>query len=442
MPKILFIQPTQYDRDGRKLATQKKIHLPGLVFPLLAAYTPSRWDVEVCIEVVDRVPFDTDADLIGLGAMGYAIFRALEIAAEFKKRGKTVIMGGYMASMVYEEVLARGVDSVVVGDAEKSWPRLLADWERDQKLARVYDEPVDDLAGLPLPRYELLTEKPIGNMLPVQAGRGCPHLCSFCSIACIYKGRYLTRPVDEVMRDIRRVKELGFSSFYLIDDNIVGNPGYLEELVERIAPLKMTWASQCSLNLARNPKLLKKVADSGCNILSFGLESITQEGLDKLNKKWVKVAEHEELLRRIADAGIMPSTEMMVGLDSDTEQSIRETFEFVHRARIPIPRFYILTPMPGSPLYAQYQAEGRLLHEDWNRYDGAQCVHRPEKIAPEKLTEMYWWLNREVFSLRSIAHRVLRRPGAWRAPKDTLFALAVNLHYRHYLQRGIIPNIF
>ncbi|MBU1070484.1 B12-binding domain-containing radical SAM protein [Myxococcota bacterium] len=442
MPKVLFIQPTQYARDGRKLATQKRIHLPGLVFPLLAAYTPPHWEVEVCIEVVDRVPFDTDAELIGIGAMGYAIFRALEIAREFKKRGKTVFMGGYMASMVPDEVLAGGPDCVVIGDAEKSYPRLLADWERDGRLARIYDEPVDDLAGLPLPRYELLTAKPIGNMLPVQAGRGCPHLCSFCSIACIYKGRYMTRPVDEVMRDILRVKELGFSSFYLIDDNIVGNPGYLESLVERIRPLKMTWASQCSLNLARNPGLLKKVADSGCNILSFGLESITQDGLDKLNKKWVKVSEHRELLERIADAGIMPSTEMMVGLDSDTEQSIRDTFKFVHDARVPIPRFYILTPMPGSELYAQFKAEGRLLHEDWPRYDGSQCVHRPEKISPEKLTEMYWWLNKKVFSLPSIAHRVLGRKQALLHPKDTLFALVVNLHYRHYLQRGIIPNIF
>lgn len=442
MPKILFIQPSQYAGDGKSICKQKKIHLPGLVFPLLAAMTPSHWEVQVCIEVVDDVPLDTDADLIGIGAMGHAVFRALEIATEFKRRGKIVFMGGYMASMVPDKILEQGLDSVVIGDAEKSYPKLLQDYERTGRIAPRYDEPVTDLAGLPLPRYELLTEKPIGSMLPVQAGRGCPHLCSFCSIACIYRGRYMTRPVDEVMRDIYRVKELGFSSFYLIDDNIVGNPGYLEALVDRIAPLKMTWASQCSLNLARNPRLLHKVADSGCNILSFGLESITQEGLDKLNKKWVKVHEHKELLERIAKAGIMPSTEMMVGLDSDTEQSIRDTAIFVEDAHIPIPRFYILTPMPGSELYEEMKAQGRLLHENYRLYDGTRCVHRPERIDPEKLTEMYWWLNRRIFSLPSIVRRVLLRPGAWKQPAETLFALAVNLHYRHYVQRGITPNIF
>jgi radical SAM superfamily enzyme YgiQ (UPF0313 family) len=276
MPKILFIQPTQYYENGTALCKQRKINLPGLVFPLLAAMTPEHWEVEVVIEVVDEVDFDCDADLVGIGTMGHAIFRGLEIAREFKKRGKTVFFGGYMASMVPEKVLEMGVDSVVVGDAEKSYPQLLRDYEKDGKIKKIYDLPISELKNLPLPRYELLLDKPLGNMLPVQAGRGCPHLCSFCSVSCIYKGKYLVRPIPEVMRDIKRVKELGFSGFYLIDDNIVGNPGYLSELARQIKPLNLHWASQCSLNLARNEKLLQEVADSGCRILSFGLESITQ----------------------------------------------------------------------------------------------------------------------------------------------------------------------
>ncbi|MBU1239952.1 B12-binding domain-containing radical SAM protein [Myxococcota bacterium] len=442
MTKLLFIQPTQYAQDGTSLCKQSKIYLPGLVFPLLAAMTPKSWDIKIAIEVVDEIDFDMDVDLVGIGTMGHAIFRGLEIAREFKKRGKTVFFGGYMASMVPQKVLEMGVDSVVIGDAEISWPQLVHDWETRGRLEPIYDNPITSLEKLPLPRYEFLLEKPIGNMLPVQAGRGCPHLCSFCSIACIYRGKYLTRPIDEVMRDIYRVKQLGFKSFYLIDDNIVGNPTYLEELARRIKPLKMSWASQCSLNLARNEPLLELVAQSGCNILSFGLESITQSGLDKLNKKWVKVSEHEDLLARINDAGIMPSTEMMVGIDSDTEESIRETYDFVERTKISIPRFYILTPMPGSELYNQYKAEGRLLHEDYKRYDGSQCVHRPENISPEKLTEMYWWLNRKVFSLPSIMRRTVLKKEAARRPGVHLFALGANLHYRHYIKRGITPNIF
>lgn len=439
MPRLLLVMPTQRGPDGR-LCRQKRIHLPGLAFPLLAALTPPHWEVKVCLEVVDDVDFDADVDLVGIGAMGFAVWRGAEIADEFRRRGRKVVFGGYMASMVPREVLEHA-DAVVVGDAEKAWPRLLADFEAG-RMQRIYDEPVTDLAGLPVPRYEVLLDKPIGDMLPVQAGRGCPHLCAFCSVACIFKGRYLARPVDEVVRDVLRVKELGFRRFYLLDDNIVSNPGFLEALCDRIAPLGMKWASQCSLSLARNPRLLERVARSGCNLLSFGLESISQEGLDSVGKSWVKVADHEALLRRIDDAGIMASSEMMVGLDTDTEASIRDTLAFVERARIPIPRYYILTPIPGSALYDQYRAAGRLVTEDWTRFDGSTAVTGTPHLTPEQLTELYWWLNRATFSVPGILQRTLFRGTFWRDPMQHLFAFVVNLHYRRYVARRVPPNIF
>ena len=439
-PRLLLIQPTQYGVDG-SLCKQRRIYLPGLVFPLLAAMTPDHWEVEVALEVVDDIDYDADVDLVGIGAMGYAIYRGVEIGAEFRRRGKTVFMGGYMPSLVPERTL-EFVDSVVLGDAEISYPKLLDDFERTGRLERIYDHPVDDLAGLPLPRYELLTEKPIGNTLPVQAGRGCPNTCSFCSIACIYRGRYMARPLDEVMRDIHRVKELGFKKFYLLDDNIVANRRFLRDLCREIEPLGMTWSSQCSLHLAHDPELLEVVARSGCEILSLGVESVSQEGIDRLGKSWLRVDDHERLLGRLQEAGIMPSTEMMLGTDSDTVESIRATYDFIQRTRIPIPRFYILTPMPGTDLYEELLAGGRLLTEDHRRYNGSEAVHRPERIGPEQLTEMYWWLYRKVFSLRGILRRTLFNPWFLRRPRLALFALVVNLHYRHYVVRRVPPNIF
>jgi radical SAM superfamily enzyme YgiQ (UPF0313 family) len=440
MPKILFIQPTQYGAD-KKLCKQTKIHLPGLVFPLLAAMTPDHWEIQVCIEVVDEVDFDSDADIIGIGTMGYTMYRGLEIAREFRKRGKLVVMGGYMASMVAKKAI-EFVDSVVVGDAEKSYPQLLRDFEKSGKIKPIYDMPVDKLDGLPIPRYEFLTEKPIGNMLPVQAGRGCPHTCSFCSIACLYKGRYLTRPIDEVVRDIQAVRGLGFKRFYLLDDNIVSNPRYLETLCKEIEPLKMNWGSQCSLHLAKRPNLLKAVRRAGCDMISVGVESITQEGLNKLGKSWLKVNEHRKLISTLSQAGILVSTEMMIGTDSDTEESIRATYDFIQDTKIPIPRFYILTPLPGSALYDQYRSQDRLVTEDWQKYDGSQCVHRPEKINPEKLTEMYWWLYRKVFSLKNMLKRTILNPTVAKRPSLCLFALGVNLHYRKYVMNKVPPNIF
>lgn len=440
MPKILFIQPTQYGPDS-KLCKQKRIYLPGLVFPLLAAMTPDNWEVELNLEVVDDIDFDSDADIIGIGTMGYAIYRGIEIATEFRKRGKIVVMGGYMASMVVDEV-EQYVDSVIVGDAEESYLQMLEDFEKKGKVRQVYNNPIDKLENLPIPRYDLITQKPIGNMLPVQAGRGCTQTCSFCSIACLYKGKYIFRPVDEVIRDIKIVKSLGYNRFYLLDDNLVSNPTYLRELCEKIKPLKMTWASQCTLNLARNPELMKIVSDAGCNILSFGVESISQEGLNKLGKAWLNVDDHVKNISKLTKAGIMVSSEMILGTDSDTEDSIRDTYKFIQKCKIPIPRFYILTPVPGSDLYKQYRKVGRLLTEDLEKFDGAQCVHIPERISAEKLTDMFWWLYRKVFTIRSIVSRTILNPNFIKSPGLYLFAFAVNLHYRRYIRKNVPPNIF
>ncbi len=440
MPKILLIQPTQYSSHRRVLIKQKKIYLPGLVFPLLAALTPPHWEVETAIEVVDEINFDTDAQLIGIGAMGHATFRGLEIADEFKRRGKTVFFGGYMASILPEYVKGHA-DGVIIGDAEIAYPKLLHDFETTGKIEKVYHYPVEHLDNLPVPKYELLLKKRIGFMLPVQAARGCPHSCNFCSIACIYDGKHISRPVEEVMNDIKRVKELGYKMFYLIDDNLVGNPEYLEALCTRIKPLRMKWASQCTINIAKHPELLKLAYDSGCRILSIGIESLSQEALDSMNKGWVSARETGQMLKQIMRAGIMPSTEMIIGTDFDTADSIRDLRKFVDQVKIPIPRFYILTPIPGTELHKEYSDAGRITVNDFSRYNVTSSVFTPANISSEQLEEMYRWLNRKIFSIPSILRRVVFNPYFFRRPLLGLFALGVNLQYRAFVKRGDAPNI-
>jgi len=439
MPKMLLIQPSQYRNDG-SLIKQKKLYLPGLVFPLITAMAPGNWEFEIIIEIIEEIDFDSDADIVGIGAMGHSIVRAFDIAGEFRKRGKTVFMGGYMASMI-PDITLQYVDSVVIGDAEISFPILLSDFEKTGRLKSFYNYPVENLDNLPLPRYELLTCKKIGDMLPVQAARGCNHTCSFCSISCLYKGHYFPRPVDDVIRDIEKIKSLGYRKFYMIDDNIVSNPAYLEELCRRIIPLNMKWSTQCTMNLARNKPLLNLVAQSGCEILSLGIETLTQEGLDKLDKRWLRVDDHYKLMDEFKKAGIMVSAEFIIGTDSDTVESLKATFDFIRRCKIPLLRIYFLTPVPATQLFTEYQKAGRLIHEDYARYKTCECVHYPEKISPEKLTEMYHWLNRKVFSIKGIISRTLFNRQILKYPALHIFAFFVNLHYRSYVNRGETPLI-
>jgi len=439
MSKILFIQSSQYMSKGG-IVKQKKLYLPGLVFPLLTTYVPEHWEVEVALEIIDGVDFESDADLIGIGSMGHAIFRGFDIADEFRKRGKIVFFGGYMASMIPDIVLQHA-DSLIMGDAEISLPKLLSDFERTGSIKKMYNNPITDISNLPVPNYEILTKKRIANMLPVQAGRGCNHSCSFCSIACLYRGKHMVRPVDDVIRDIKKIKSLGYKKFYIIDDNLVANPKYLRELCARIKSLKMKWSSQCTMNLAKDKDLLKIVADAGCEILSLGIESLSQDGLDKLHKKWLKVNEHEKLIKNFTDAGIMVSAEMIIGTDGDTVEGIKKTFDFIQNVKLPLVRVYILTPIPSTSMFIELKNSQRLIHEDYSKYTASHCVHYPEKITPDELTETYNWINQKIFSLKSIFSRTIGNKNFLRHPGKYLFAFFVNLHYRSYVKKGETPLI-
>lgn len=436
--KILLIQPSPYDGGGRPIK-KKRLYFVGLALPLLAALTPKEWDVEICIETLEEVPFDTDAELIGLSSMGHGVIRTLDLAREFKARGKTVIMGGYMASLMAEEAV-KYCDSVVVGDAEEVWEELLTDFQHG-RLRRLYRGELKTFDP-PMPRYEMLIKKKIGDFLPVQAGRGCPHSCSFCSIHCLYRKRYYRRPVSSVIRDIKAVKELGFKKFLLLDDNILANPSYLLELCGEIQKLEMIWFSQCSIEIGRNQELLQALVASGCRVLSFGLESISQKSLESMNKNWCHTDEYPELIRNIQNAGIDVSTEMVVGADGDTLDSIAQTADFIEKNKIVVPRFYILTPIPGTDYYHQLKSENRIWIKDIYSYNGAEAVHLPLSMTPQQLTEAYWLLYRKVFSLSSILSRTILRKQMLKRPLDCLLYLAVNLYYQHSIRKRIPPNIY
>jgi radical SAM superfamily enzyme YgiQ (UPF0313 family) len=204
----------------------------------------------------------------------------------------------------------------------------------------------------------------------------------------------------------------------------------------------MTWASQCSIDIARDDRLLRAAASSGCRILSFGIETVQQAGLESVGKPWMKAGDHGVLLRKVAQAGILPSTEMMLGLDGDTEQTIAETEAFVMRERLPLPRFYVMTPIPGTALFADLKKAGRLLHEDFSRYTGYQCVHQPTGMSGDELSRRYDALNQRVYALGSILRRTLFNPHLPRNPGAYLLAFFVNLRYMQHVRRNDIPLVF
>jgi radical SAM superfamily enzyme YgiQ (UPF0313 family) len=434
--KVLLVSPTLVRSTGAVLK-QRRLFLPALNLAVLAALTPDDWEVEIVYEAIEDVPLDTDADLVGISGMGVGLWRGLALADAFRARGKTVVVGGPMATLVPEDVLAHA-DAVCVGDAEESWSRILRDFERGA-LERVYrGEPGPP--AFPVPRYDLLAEKRIGFFLPVQVGRGCPHRCEFCSIAAAHEGRYHRREIADVLRDVRAAMELGFRRVLLLDDNIAADKAYALRLFGEIEPLGIEWMGQCALTVAAHPDLLEAAARSGCSTLSFGLESLNQASLDRANKRFARVDGYEAALAAVRRAGIEVSVEMILGLDGDGEDTFARTAEFVLRSGIALPRFYVLTPVPGTPLFARLRAEGRILDERLERYDAATVVFRPAGMAPETLQRGYWETYDQVFTARSILRRVLagavRRSLGW-----LIFLLFVNFTYRRDVRRRICPGV-
>lgn len=435
--KILLIQPTPYDQHGN-LVKKNKLYFVGLALPLLAALTPDGYEVELCYETIEDVPFDTDADLIGISSMGHAVMRTIDIAKKFKELGKTVVLGGYMVSLMPEEAEKYG-DSVMIGDAEETWAEMINDYSNG-KLKKVYRKKLIKLKT-PLPKYELLLDKNIGNFLPVQAGRGCPKTCSFCSVYCLYKGQYLKREISEVIRDIKRIKELGFKQFLLLDDNIFSNREYAIELCSEIKKLKMRWMTQCSIDIAKDEELLKIISSSGCFVLSFGLESITKESLKSMNKSWANPDKYAEQIKIIRKHGIDISTEMVVGADGDTLETIKNTAKFISNNHIAVPRFYILTPIPGTKFFDEMEEQNRIYNTDIYSYNACEAVHIPKNMTPEELTEAYWELYNDVYNMKSIIKRTLLTRTFFKRPIDAIFYFGVNCFYRHQIKKGIVPNI-
>lgn len=441
MPKLLLIQPSLYDSHSGVVCKGNRLNLPGLALPLIAGLTPKHWDVKIIIEYIEDINFDEECDIVGIGNMGHSVLRGNDIAKEFMKRGKLVFVGGMMSTML-PEIVDGCADSIVIGDAEISYIKLLHDFETTGKIQKIYNNPVQSLNNLPLPRYDLLVEKKIGAMLPVQIGRGCPNTCNFCSVSCLYEGKYLTRDIQEVIRDVKEVKRLGFNYILFVDDNIIGKPAYFKELAKQLIPLKIKWVSQAAITIAYDDEMLQLAKQSGCKLLGIGIESISQESLKSLNKQWIKSAELASNIKKINNAGIMIQSDMIIGTDADTVESLKMMCQFIKEHKLSVPTISILTPVPGTKYYKKMQEEHRLLHSDLSKYIGTHCVHKPALLSPKEVEHMLWYIYKELYSIPAILKRVFINKMIFKDLFWSMIILNCNLTYRKNTRKKNSSVIF
>lgn len=437
--KVLLIGPTALDHRGNPIK-QRKLHLPGLTLPMLAAVTPKEVQLRLLSETVEDIPYNEHWDLVGLTGMGSGIFRAWQIADEFRKRGVTVVQGGIAASLAEPQWSLEHADALVTGEAEATWPQLLQDFAagRLQQIYRMDNRPAIDT--LPMPRYDLMNSRKLGLWRPVQATRGCPFTCNYCSITAFFKQSYRKRPVDQVVRDVRAAKRSGSRFIAFIDDNIGVDFDYCARLWEALIPEKIIWMSQCSLHISERPEMLDLAYRSGCRLLSFGIETVNRKSLKTIDKEWNRPERYRQAVKTIRDHGIDVSTEMIIGLDEDDDSIIEQTFDFIMQNAITVPRIHIITPIPGTPLYDNLLEEGRIISREWQRFTGGQVVYQPRNFTPEQLQTRYWQLYERLFSRMAIWQRIARNRAAL-GPFMRAFVLGVNLHYRKHVHQRICPGI-
>ena len=414
-------------RSSSPMRNQAKAHrYPGMALTMVAALTPPGIGVSITDDERDALPFDRPADLVGISLLTPNAERGYEIAREYRRRGVPTVLGGVHVTACPEEA-SREADAIVIGEAEDTWPRLLKDFEagRLQKVYRSSNEtPLD---GLPVPRRDLLAKDEYITVNTVQATRGCPFNCEFCSISALMGHRTRCRPVEEVVEEIRGLDGRGF---VLNDDNIAQQNGYFKTLFERLIPLKKAWVGNASWNISRDLEMMDLMARSGCTGVFIGFESIEpQDGMGKVIRSDSRIALYKDAVRRLHARGISVIGGLIFGFDSDDASVFPRTLDFANESRIDAAQINILVPYPGTPLRERLEREGRIVERSWSRHLTNNVTFEPKRLTRKELFENYLRVREGFSTLPRIASRFLRAV-PYTKPRPLAVNLAVNLAFR------------
>lgn len=397
--KIALIRPNMGDYRSSDA-------MPPLAMGILAARA-GKHAVVLHDDKVEAIPASTDADLIAMSVETFTARRAYELADRFRRQGKRIVMGGYHPTFLPDEALGHA-DAVVIGDAEGAWERLLADADAG-RLQRIYQGSNEaPLSGCRIDR-SIFAGKPYAPIELAQYGRGCRFACDFCSIHSFYGPRVRVRPTAELQQELETLNRKRL--LFFVDDNLFSNKESLGALLAMLKPLGLRWSCQISIDVARDPALLDRLAEAGCRYVLIGFESLEPGNLVQMKKNWNKVSgDYLDVARALHQRGIGIYGTFIFGYDHDTPDSIRRSLDFALEARLEIANFNPLTPTPGSGLYRRLEEEKRLLSPRWwldPAYHYGDPIFTPGAMTPEALTEGCFEAKRKFYAWSSIATRVL-----------------------------------
>jgi radical SAM superfamily enzyme YgiQ (UPF0313 family) len=401
---------------------------------VLAGMTPREWKISILDENLGApdYPAMPRPNLVGITAFTSQANRAYEVAAHFRRLGVPVIMGGIHATMCLDEVMNR-VDSVVTGEAEAVWPQVLEDARRGS-LKRRYDGGIAKIDDVPLARHDLLPEEYAFGA--IQTTRGCPLNCTFCSVTAFNGARYRQRPIPDVVREFQLIRE---KHILVVDDNLIGTGAShiarSKDLFRAMAQanLRKKWIAQATINFADDEELVALAAKAGCRGVFIGFESPAPEGLLEIGKKFnlLKGRDFRASVRRIQRHNILAMGSFIIGLDIDEAGIGERIAKVANQYGVDNLNVLFLTPLPGTRLWDQMKADGRIalnaFPEDWKYYTLTYPVARYRHLSQNGVIQEMISCNRTFYSMPLILRRLCRN--VWQR-REPLVSFVCNLSFR------------
>jgi radical SAM superfamily enzyme YgiQ (UPF0313 family) len=428
-PRIEHGQITVKDKGSW---TSILLGYPIITLPHLAALTPKKHQVTIVNENYDDIDFDTDADLIGITSYTMTAPRVYEIADEFRSRGKKVVLGGYHPTAMPQEA-QQHADSIVLGEAESTWPELIKDLEKG-KLKPFYGPAPDfKMSEIPPIRRDLIAHNPI--LGAVQSTRGCPNQCEFCAIASFCKHGVKQRPIKNVVEEI---KQMPNKLFIFHDPSLTVNPKYSRELFKELIRQKVRkgWVANGNANVLGkiDGEFLDLARKAGCVEWFVGFESVSQAALNGIKKTMNKVEDFKRMIKRVHNHGMTVQGGIIFGFDEDTPDIFDTTLEKMYEWELDVVEVNILTPYPGTPLFDRLEREKRILTKDWSKYNQVEVVFKPKNMTEKELYEGARKVAKEFYSLPNVLTRMVKSMLIAKRISGILPA-GTNITFRKYYKR-------
>ncbi|EMR01435.1 hopanoid biosynthesis associated radical SAM protein HpnJ [Cesiribacter andamanensis AMV16] len=417
--KVKMILPSLAEAKSPLWRPIKYSLFPPLGLATLASYLAPDDEVELQDLHVETLNLNDSPDLVVIQVYITNAYRAYAIADHYRRQGAYVVLGGLHVTSLPEEA-ARHADSIFLGPGEETFPQFLKDFRRGEAKKRYFSS-VRTLEGLPPVRRDLIKRHRylVPNSLVVT--RGCPHHCSFCYKDAFFQGGkgFYTQAVDDALAEIER---LPGKHLYFLDDHLLGNTPFAEALFAGMKGMNRVFQGASTVDAILRGDLIEKAADAGLRSLFVGFETFSPQNLKQSNKKQNLKKDYEKAVRRLHDLGIMINGSFVFGLDDDDRDVFKRTVDWGVENSLTTSTYHILTPYPGTQLYTDMEAQGRLLHRLWDLYDTRHVVYKTTKLSARELEEGYHWAYKEFYSWSNIAKAALAHKSLKHQAKHLAYA--------------------